>query len=144
MSNYIRFFHLETHRFTFLEMEALVTLLTLLLFVVLPVRYLAFFPNAGFHHFAQKRLRACVVVFCLSFFGRIALLPKRRCESAQQRCHQPRHDEHCPKKPVRVGRGKSMNSFQKGWPPKSKGPQNEGVGHMSPNHELIIRIYEEL
>jgi hypothetical protein len=75
MSNYIRFFHLETHRFTFLEMEALVTLLTLLLFAMLPVRYLAFFPNAGFHHFAQKRLRACVAVFCLSFFGRIALLP---------------------------------------------------------------------
>ena len=47
MSNYIRFFHLETHRFTFLEMEALVTLLTLLLFVMLPVRYLAFFPNRG-------------------------------------------------------------------------------------------------
>jgi hypothetical protein len=75
MSNYIRFIHLETHRFTFLELEALVTLLTLLLFVTLPVRYLAFFPNAGFHHFAQKRLRACVAVFCLSFFGRIALLP---------------------------------------------------------------------
>jgi hypothetical protein len=75
MSNYIRFFHLETHRFTFLEMEALATLLTLLLFLMLPVRYLAFFPNAGFRHFAQKRLRACVAVFCLSFFGRIALLP---------------------------------------------------------------------
>jgi hypothetical protein len=75
MSNYIRFFHLETHRFTFLEMEALVTLLTLLLFVMLPVRYLAFFPNAGFRHFAQRRLLACVGVFCISFFGRIALLP---------------------------------------------------------------------
>ncbi len=75
MSNYIRFFHLETHRFTFLELEALVTLLTLLLFVMLPVRYLAFFPHAGFQRFAQKRFRACAVVFCLSLFGRIALLP---------------------------------------------------------------------
>jgi hypothetical protein len=75
MSNYIRFFHLETHRLTFLELEALVTLLTVLLFVMLPVRYLAFFPNARFRRFAQKRLPACVLVFCLSFFGRITLLP---------------------------------------------------------------------
>jgi hypothetical protein len=75
MSNYIRFLHLETHRFTFVEIEAMVTLSTLLLFLMLPVRYLAFFPHAGFHQFAQKRFRACVAVFCLSFFGRIALLP---------------------------------------------------------------------
>ncbi len=75
MSNYIRFFHLETHRFTFLEIEALVTVLMLTLFVVLPVRYTAFFPHATFQRLAQKRLRACVLVFCLSFFGRIALLP---------------------------------------------------------------------
>src|SRR5271156_784312 len=75
MSNYIRFIHLETHRFTFLEIEALVALLTLFLFVALPVRYLAFFPHAGFHRFAQKRFCACIAVFCLSFFGRIALLP---------------------------------------------------------------------
>jgi hypothetical protein len=75
MNNYIRFFHMETHRFTFLEIEALVTLLTLFLFLILPLRYLAFFPHAGFHRFSQKRFRACVAVFCLSFFGRIALLP---------------------------------------------------------------------
>ena len=75
MSNYIRFFHVETHRFTFLEIEALVTLLTMLVFVLLPLRYLAFYPHAGFRQFAQKRFRACVTVFCLSFFGRIALLP---------------------------------------------------------------------
>src|SRR6202012_2255273 len=48
---------------------------SLLLFLMLPVRQLAFFPHAGFGYFAQKRLRACAVVFCLSFFGRIVLLP---------------------------------------------------------------------
>ncbi|MGB8538161.1 MAG: hypothetical protein WCD57_17195, partial [Acidobacteriaceae bacterium] len=60
MNNYIRFFHMETHRFTFLEIEALVTLLTLLLFLILPLRYLAFFPHAGFRRFSQRRFRACV------------------------------------------------------------------------------------
>jgi hypothetical protein len=75
MTNYIRLFHLETHRFSFLAIETLVTLGVLLLFVLLPARYLAFFPNAGFRRFAQRRARACVTVFLLSFLGRIALLP---------------------------------------------------------------------
>jgi hypothetical protein len=75
MTNYIRFFHLEMYHFTFLGIETLVTLAMLLLFLLLPVRYLAFFPNQSFRGFAQQRVRACVVVFLLSFFGRIALLP---------------------------------------------------------------------
>jgi hypothetical protein len=75
MTNYIRFFHLETHRLSFLAIETLVTLGVLLLFVLLPARHLAFFPNAGFRRFAQSRRRACVAVFLLSFLGRIALLP---------------------------------------------------------------------
>jgi hypothetical protein len=75
MTNYIRFFHLETHRLSFLAIETLVTLGMLLLFALLPARYLAFFPNRGFRRFAQRRLRACVVIFLLSLFGRIALLP---------------------------------------------------------------------
>ena len=75
MTNYIRFFHIEIDHFTFLEIETLVTLAMLLFFVLLPVRRLAFFPNRGFRSFAQQRVRACVVVFLLSFFGRIALLP---------------------------------------------------------------------
>ena len=75
MTNYIRFFHLEIYHLRFAGIEALVTLGVLLLFVLLPVRFLAFFPNRGFRRFAQKRARACVVVFLLSLFGRIALLP---------------------------------------------------------------------
>jgi hypothetical protein len=75
MTNYIRFLHLETHRFSFATIEALVTMVVLLLFVLLPARYMAFFPNRGFRRFAQKRGRACVVIFLLSFYGRIALLP---------------------------------------------------------------------
>jgi hypothetical protein len=75
MTNYIRFFHLETHRLSFLAIETLVTLGVLLLFVLLPARHLAFFPNGGFRRFAQRRRRACVAVFLLSFLGRIALLP---------------------------------------------------------------------
>jgi hypothetical protein len=75
MTDYIRFFHVETHRFSFGTMELAVTVLTLLVFVLLPARYLAFFPHAGFHRFAQRRRRACVAVFLLSFLGRIALLP---------------------------------------------------------------------
>ncbi|MGA3224699.1 MAG: hypothetical protein ABSC65_13110 [Acidobacteriaceae bacterium] len=75
MTNYIRFVHIEMDHFTFLEIETLVTLAMLLFFVLLPVRCLAFFPNRSFHRFAQQRARACVVVFLLSFFGRIALLP---------------------------------------------------------------------
>jgi len=75
MTNYIRFFHIETHHWPFLLIEALVTLLTLLLFVLLPLRCLAFFPNRGFRRFALKRRRACVVIFLLSWVGRLALLP---------------------------------------------------------------------
>ncbi len=75
MTNYIRFFHVETHRFSFGTIEMVVTFVTLLFFVLLPARHLAFFPNAGFHRFAQRRRRACVAVFLLSFLGRIALLP---------------------------------------------------------------------
>src|SRR3984957_13704579 len=75
MTNYIRFFHIEMYHFTFVGIETLVTLAMLLLFVLLPVQYLAFFPNRGFRRLAQRRLRACVAVFLLSFFGRIVLLP---------------------------------------------------------------------
>jgi hypothetical protein len=75
MTNYIRFFHVEIYHLRFVAIEALVTLAVLLIFVLLPVRFLAFFPNTGFRRFAQKRLRACVAVFLLSCVGRIALLP---------------------------------------------------------------------
>ena len=75
VTNYIRFFHLEIYHLRFVGIEALVTLVVLLFFVLLPVRFLAFFPNQGFRRFAQKRLRACVAVFLLSLLGRIALLP---------------------------------------------------------------------
>jgi hypothetical protein len=75
VTNYIRCFHVETHHLVFCWTETLVTLLVLLLFVVLPVRSRVVFPHWSFRSFAQKRLRACVAVFLLSFFGRIALLP---------------------------------------------------------------------
>ena len=75
MTTYIRFFHVEAHRFSFCTIEMAVTLLTLLVFVLLPAKHLAFFPHAGFRCFAQRRRRACVVIFMLSFLGRIALLP---------------------------------------------------------------------
>jgi hypothetical protein len=75
MTSYIRFFHIETHHLPLLLIEALVTLTTLLVFVVVPSRRLAFFPNTAFRAFALKRSRACLVVFLLSFFGRLALLP---------------------------------------------------------------------
>ncbi|HTZ58256.1 MAG TPA: hypothetical protein VMB49_09180 [Acidobacteriaceae bacterium] len=75
MTNYIRFFHAETHRFSFAAIEAAVTAITLLVFVVIPTRHFAFFPNAGFRRFAQRRLRACISIFLLSFLGRIVLLP---------------------------------------------------------------------
>jgi hypothetical protein len=75
VTNYIRFFHIETRHVTFPGIETLVTLVVLLLFVVLPVRFPGAFPSGSFRHFAQKRLHACVAVFLLSFFGRIALLP---------------------------------------------------------------------
>jgi hypothetical protein len=75
MTNYIRLFHIEVHHLRFVGIEAMVTLAVLLFFVLLPVRFLAFFPNRGFRRFAQKRLRACVTVFLFSFLGRIALLP---------------------------------------------------------------------
>jgi hypothetical protein len=75
MTSYIRFFHIETHHFSLLLIEALVTLITLLVFVVVPARCFALFPNSVFRTFALKRWRACLVVFLISFFGRIALLP---------------------------------------------------------------------
>src|SRR3984885_12162818 len=75
MTNYIRFFHIKMDHFTFLEIETWVTLAMLLFFVLLPTKCLAFFPNRGFRRFAQQRVRACLVVFLLSFFGRLALLP---------------------------------------------------------------------
>ncbi len=74
-TNYIRFFHLEIYHLRFVSIEALVTLGVLLFFILLPVRFLAFFPNQGFRRFAQKRLRACLSVFLFSLLGRIALLP---------------------------------------------------------------------
>lgn len=72
---YLRFFHIEIRHLTFLGLETAVTLLVLLLFVLLPQRVSAWFPARGFRCFAQKRLRACLVIFLLSLFGRIALLP---------------------------------------------------------------------
>jgi hypothetical protein len=75
MTSYVRFFHIETHHWSFLGIETLVTVMMLLLFTLLPVRYLAFFPNRGFRRFAQKRGRACVLIFLLSCLGRLALLP---------------------------------------------------------------------
>ena len=75
VTNYIRFFHIETHHLTFAGIETLVTLLVLLLFALLPVRLAVVFPEGSLRSFAQKRLRACAAVFLLSFFGRIALLP---------------------------------------------------------------------
>jgi hypothetical protein len=75
MTNYIRFFHIELYHVRFVSIEALVTLGVLLLFVLLPTHFLPFFPNQGFRRFAQKRSRACVVVFLFSLVGRIALLP---------------------------------------------------------------------
>jgi hypothetical protein len=75
MTLYLRFFHLELQRFSFLDLETLVTVATLCFFLVLPAKHLAFFPNRGFRRFAQKRRRACVVVFLLSIVGRLALLP---------------------------------------------------------------------
>ncbi len=75
MTNYIRFFHVEIYHLRFVGIEAVVTLVVLLFFILLPVRFLAFFPNRGFHCFAQKRLRACVAVFLFSLVGRIVLLP---------------------------------------------------------------------
>jgi hypothetical protein len=75
MTNYIRFLHHEVYHLRFVGIEAMVTLVVLLFFVLLPVRFLAFFPNRDFRRFAQKRLRACVAVFLFSLLGRIALLP---------------------------------------------------------------------
>ena len=75
VTNYIRFFHVETQHLAFCSIETMVTLLVLLLFAVLPARFPVVFPTRSFRCFAQKRLRAYVAVFLLSFFGRIALLP---------------------------------------------------------------------
>ena len=75
MTSYIRFFHVETHHLSLLLIEALVTLTTLIVFAIVPAHCFAFFPNSGFRRFALNRLRACLIIFLLSFFGRIALLP---------------------------------------------------------------------
>jgi hypothetical protein len=75
MTNYIRFFHVEVYDLRFVAIEAMVTLLVLLLFALLPARFLAFFPHPAFGRFAQKRRRAWVTIFLLSLLGRIALLP---------------------------------------------------------------------
>ena len=48
MTNYIRFFHVELYHLRFVGIEALVTLAVLLLFILLPVRSLAFFPEPRF------------------------------------------------------------------------------------------------
>jgi hypothetical protein len=72
---YLRFFHVEIRHLTFLGIETMVTLLVLFLFAVLPLRFAGRFPVQGFRRFAQKRARACVLIFLLSLFGRIALLP---------------------------------------------------------------------
>jgi hypothetical protein len=45
VTNYIRFFHIETHHLTFCGIETLVTLLVLFLFVVLPARFPGGFPH---------------------------------------------------------------------------------------------------
>ena len=75
MTNYIRFFHIETHHVPLVLIELIVTLSTLLLFAIMPVRFLAFFPNNGFRRLAHNRVRACVFIFLLSIVGRIVLLP---------------------------------------------------------------------
>jgi hypothetical protein len=75
MTSYIRFFHVETHHLPLLLIEVLVVLATLFVFVIVPSRRLAYFPNTAFRTFALKRSRACFLVFLLSFFGRLALLP---------------------------------------------------------------------
>jgi hypothetical protein len=75
MTNYIRFFHVEVYHLRFVAIEAMVTLLVLLVFALLPARSLAFFPHPAFRRFAQKPRRACVTIFLLSLLGRIALLP---------------------------------------------------------------------
>ncbi len=75
MTNYIRFFHIPIYHLRFVGIEAMVTLLVLLFFALLPVKHLAFFPNQGFRRLAQRRRRACVAVFMLSLVGRVVLLP---------------------------------------------------------------------
>ena len=59
MTNYIRFFHIETYHVRFVGIETLVTLAVLLLFVLLPVRFTVFFPNPGFSLFCAEAL-ACL------------------------------------------------------------------------------------
>jgi len=75
MTSYIRFFHIETHHWSLLLIEFLVTIATLVFFAMMPARRLAFFPNRSFRTFALKRSRACLLIFLLSIFGRIAILP---------------------------------------------------------------------
>lgn len=52
MTNYIRFFHVEVYHLRFVTIEAMVTLLVLLVFALLPAKSLAFFPIL---HFAALR-----------------------------------------------------------------------------------------
>jgi hypothetical protein len=75
MTNYIRFFHIAIYHLRFVGIEAMVTLAALLFFVLLPVKYLAFFPNQSFRRLAQRRWQACLAVFLLSLVGRVVLLP---------------------------------------------------------------------
>src|SRR5580704_14111259 len=75
MTSYIRFLHIETHHVPFILIEVLVTITTLCIFAVAPADRFAFFPSKVFRNLAIKRARACLVVFLLSIFGRIALLP---------------------------------------------------------------------
>jgi hypothetical protein len=75
MTSYIRFLHIETHHLPFILIEVLVTITTLCIFAVVPADRFAFFPNKVFRNLSIKRARACLVVFLLSIFGRIALLP---------------------------------------------------------------------
>lgn len=75
MTTYIRFLHVETNHLPLVLIEALVTFTTLGIFAIIPDHRLAFFPTSSFRRIALERTRACLIVFLLSFFGRIALLP---------------------------------------------------------------------
>jgi hypothetical protein len=72
VTTYIRFVHVVLHQPSFVIIETLVTLLTLLACTLLPWPA---FPRTRFRRFAQNRSQACAAVFLLSILGRIALLP---------------------------------------------------------------------
>src|SRR4051812_14739572 len=36
-----------------------------------------------------------------------------------------------------------MHFFKEGWAPKGKSADREGIGHIPPNHELVIGIGEQ-